>query len=119
MRAAVAFLRPRVQSDDLVIITAACLRIPFAYYAGNIEWHVAPYPFTPKAEPRFVDPATVVADLEALCRGRRRAWLVGGRTFHSDPRGLIPGHLQHWGRLASRSSWPGLTVSLYERRAQR
>lgn len=109
VRSAVALINERAKPGDVIIISSVELGGPFIYY---YERRDVPYVGYPPGD-RLVDEGELRRDLGGILRRRKRAWLVLGRTWSSDPRGLMPATFRARYRLIEHRQYPGVTVSCF------
>lgn len=109
MRSAVALLNERAKPGDVIIISSVEVGGPFISY---FKRHDVPYlGYPPRAG--FVDPADLSPDMDGILRHKKRAWLILGRLWSSDPRGLIRDHFDSRLQLLESHRYPGVTVLCY------
>jgi len=81
VRSAVSVINEEAVPGDVIIISSIELGGPFNYYFERPEIEFFGYPCTPGT----VDPSRLDRDLKRLTDGKKRAWLILGRTWSSDP----------------------------------
>lgn len=109
LRTATQFVNEQAQSGDAVIISSVELGGPFIYYYRR---HDVPYYGYPSST-GLVNPVTLNGDMRKILSGRKRAWLVLGRTWSSDPRGLIPKYFDRRCAMFEKVRCSGVTVTGY------
>jgi uncharacterized membrane protein len=109
MRSAVRLVNMEAKPGDVVIISSIELGGPFIYYFNREDVPYVGYP------PRvgLVKPERVAGDLAEILRNKKHAWLILGRTWSSDPHGLILKTLETRYALVKRRAYPGVTVSCF------
>lgn len=85
VRSAVAQLNAAARPGDVVIISSVEMGGPFIYYFRRRDLPFVGYP--PKHG--LVDPRALPGDMDKILRQKKRAWLVLGRTWSSDPDDMI------------------------------
>jgi hypothetical protein len=123
-RGAAAFIQAESEPRELVIASASYTIVPLDHYLGRTPLELVGYPTaatagTPDRGPSlgamFVHPEQVAEDFRRLIGSRRTFWLFLSRTFHSDPKGHLRGHVdRHYRRIAEYSG-PGVEAIRYER----
>jgi hypothetical protein len=109
VRSAVALVSRQAKPGDVIIISSVELGGPFHYYFKRRDIPFYGYP----AKAGFVDDRQLPKDARRLTSGRRRAWLILGRTWSSDPKGLIPRWFSSRFPLKIRRTYPGVLVRCY------
>lgn len=109
IRSAAALVNTRARPGDVVIISSIELGGPFIYY---LERHDLPYHGYPRRGGP-VDSASISKDLSGLLAGKKRVWLILGRTWSSDPHGLLPSFFRRNYDLAAYREFSGVSVSCY------
>lgn len=110
MRAAVSALNENAGPGDVLIVSSVELGGPLRYYLTSRDLPFYGYP--PGAG--LVNPADVGRDLRRLVSGRRRAWLLLGRTWSSDPHGLIRSTLDARYPARTRAEFHGVSLYCYD-----
>ncbi len=110
MRSAAGIVNQQAREGDLVIISSIEMGGPFIYYYKRSDVPFVGYP----PDQSMVDPSKLGADIRKLVAGRKRAWLVLGRTWSSDPSGLIRRHFDSLSSPAVRRHYQGVTVLCYD-----
>ena len=110
VRSAVAMVNREAVPGDVVIISSVELGGPFIYYYKRRD---VPYFGYPPGR-GLVNPQSLDRDLDRLVAGRKRVWLVLGRTWSSDPRGLILRHFECQSKLIRARSFPGISVKCFQ-----
>lgn len=89
VRSAVNLINHKAQPDDAVIISSVELGGPFIYYFKRKDVQYFGYP----PSLGMVNPKALAADMDEILANKEFVWLILGRTWSSDPDGLI---LQHF-----------------------
>jgi uncharacterized membrane protein len=110
MRSAAYFVQERARTADVILISSVELGGPFIYYFDRRDVPYFGYP----QRAGCVDPERLADDVNAIVQGRRRAWLILGRTWSSDPRGLIPAYFSRRYSAAERRTYPGVDVRCFD-----
>jgi mannosyltransferase len=110
LRSAVGFINKEGRRGDAIIISSIELGGPFIYYFKGKG--IPYYGYPPK--PGLVNKSKMPADMSSLLRGKDRAWLVLGRTWSSDPDGLIRQYFDGRSRAVCIRRYPGVTVVCYD-----
>jgi hypothetical protein len=110
MRSAAEVVNHNAAPGDVIIISSVELGGPFIYYFNR---HGVPYYGYP---PRggFVDATHLPHDMRKLTSHRKRVWLLLGRTWSSDPRGLILSNLRSRGKVTFSKQFQGVSVSCFQ-----
>jgi hypothetical protein len=109
VRSAVAEIKADQRPGDVIIISSIELGGPFIYYYGRNGLPYYGYP----SRPGLVDEGRIPTDLVSLTTGKRRVWLLLGRTWSSDPRGLIPDYFSRRATLVTTRTYPGIRLLCY------
>ena len=109
IRSAAALVSEKADPDDVIVISSIELGGPFAYYFKRRDVPYVGYP--PVAG--FVDPDALPGDTEQILYRKKRAWLILGRTWSSDPQGLIPAYFGARYKLVEQEHFHGVTVSCF------
>lgn len=109
MRSAVSTVNRQAVPGDVIIISSVELGGPFLYYFQRRDIPYFGYP------PRtgMVNPANLDRDLNRLTAGRKQAWLILGRTWSSDPNGLILSHFRGRYKVARTGYYEGVSVECF------
>jgi hypothetical protein len=121
-RGAVTYLAPRVGRQELILFSAGWAQLPFDYYlkqsggpalvrhglpADMFERHVLEPKMTSEDLPR----------LDHLLAGRSTVWVIYSHNWYTDPRGLVPSHLNARFEEVSVREFPGIEMIRYARPA--
>ncbi|HUV04024.1 MAG TPA: glycosyltransferase family 39 protein [Armatimonadota bacterium] len=109
VRCAVALVNDKARPDDVVIISSIELGGPFTYYFKRQDVSYVGYP----PGQGFVDPNALPRDMEQILHRKKRAWLILGRTWSSDPPGLIPAYFRARYELVEQEHFPGVALSCF------
>jgi len=109
VRSAAALVSKKAEPDDVIIISSIELGGPFTYYFKRRD---VPYVGYPPGE-GLVDSGALAGDMENILLRKKRAWLILGRTWSSDPGGLMSAYFGTRYRLIRRERFPGVTVSCF------
>ena len=110
MRSAVALVTEKARLGDVIVISSVEIGGPFIYYFRRAD---VPYLGYPPRRGR-VDPRRLPADMRRILHGKSRAWLVLGRTWSSDPHGLIPRYFSSRHKSLENRAFPGVMVLCYD-----
>ena len=110
VRSAVAMVNKEAVPGDVIIISSVELGGPLIYYFERRDIPFSGYP----SGRGLVNSAALDRDLKHLVVGKKRAWLVLGRTWSSDPHGLILAHFQKRNKVVRTSSFPGVSVKCFQ-----
>jgi len=110
MRSAVTYLDAHTRSGDAIIISSIELGGPFIYYHKSSEIPYFGYP----EKPGLVDPGKLHGDMRKLSAGKKRVWLLLGRTWSSDPKNLIPGYFSSNGQRLESRRYNGVSLFCYD-----
>jgi hypothetical protein len=110
VRSATALINKTARKGDIVIISSTELGGPFIYYLKRSDMSYVGYP----SKPGLVDPKTLQNEVQCILMGRKRAWLILGRTWSSDPNGHIPTFFTHHYRPLLHRHHAGVDTYLYE-----
>lgn len=110
MRSATNLVEREADRGDVIVISSVELGGPFIYYFDRTDVPYHGYP------PRggFVERSRLESDMRELVDGRSRVWLVLGRTWSSDPNGMIRTHFQHAATPFAAYRYSGVTVLGYD-----
>jgi len=109
MRSAVGLVNRLVKPDDIIIISSVELGGPFIYYYRG----TAPYIGYPPGV-GYTDPKQLPLDMDKAVGNHQRVWLVLGRTWSSDPHGLISEYFRARYRRIINRQFSGVTVSCFQ-----
>ena len=109
MRSAVAMVNREAAPGDVIIISSIELGGPFIYYFQRQDIPYYGYP----PDRGLVNPADLDRDIERLIAGKKRAWLILGRTWSSDPKGLILAQFQTQYEVIETQSFQGVQVKCF------
>jgi mannosyltransferase len=109
MRSAVALINDKAEAGDVAIISSVEIGGPFIYYFKRGD---VPYIGYPPGHGQ-VDPRRLPADMARILDGKTRAWLVLGRTWSSDPHGLILDYLRARHKIAAMRAYHGVSVTCF------
>lgn len=109
VRSAAAFINERARAGDVIVISSVELGGPFIYYYKR---HDVPYVGYPPGV-GFVEQEKLARDMGGILKGRKRAWLVLGRTWSSDPHGIIPSEFRTRYKLVEHKTYPGIDVRCF------
>lgn len=110
VRSAAHLVEDRARPGDVIIISSIELGGPFIYYFGREGIPYVGYP----PRPGLVKPQMLGKDMERILNGKRRAWLVLGRTWSSDPQGLIFSSFSGHYQLLEYRKFLGVTVACFD-----
>jgi len=108
-RGVVDYVLGRSQPEDVVVLHAVFVRMPFDYYAGG---RISTYVVDPTV---FDDPSQAIpAMAQEAMQGHERLWLVLSHTDYLDPDQAVKRHFdEHYSMLEERH-FAGVDVFLYE-----
>lgn len=109
MRSAVGLVNRLVKPEDIVIISSVEIGGPFIYYYKG----TAPYIGYPPGV-GYTDPLRLPLDMSKVVGNHQRVWLVLGRTWSSDPHGLIPKYFGARYQRTIHRQFSGVTVSCFQ-----
>jgi len=109
VRSAAALVNDKAEPDDAIIISSIELGGPFTYYFKRQDVPYIGYP----PVVGLVDPDALPGDMEKILLRKKRAWLILGRTWSSDPGGLMPAYFSARYKLIQQERFPGVTVSCF------
>lgn len=110
MRSAVDVINKNGMPGDVVLISSVELGGPFIYYFRHPE---IPYHGYPDGK-GFVNEKVLPNDINKLTSDKKRVWLILGRTWSSDPQGLIKSLLMSKYPLIDQKNFPGIDLSCYK-----
>jgi 4-amino-4-deoxy-L-arabinose transferase-like glycosyltransferase len=109
LRAATAVVNKDARPGDTIIISSIELGGPFIYYYRRQDIPFCGYP----KSVGLVDPTSLKTDMCRLLTHKRRAWLVLGRTWSSDPDGLLPSYFDSRFAVFEKTHCNGVSVIGY------
>lgn len=109
IRSAVAVINKQARPGDVVIISSIELGGPFIYYFKHKDVPYFGYP----PSVGFVDQKSLPKDMNKLLRNKKRAWLILGRTWSSDPQGLIAAYLNSQFNFVENRSYSGIELRCF------
>ena len=110
MRSAVRYVDERARPGDIIIISSVELGGPFIYYNRHEGIPFVGYPHSIG----LVQPAKLTGDMNAILHGRDRAWLILGKTWSSDPHGLIRAYFRQRCAPVCGRNFTGVSVSCFQ-----
>ena len=110
LRSATMLVNKAARPGDVVVISSIEIGGPFIYY---FKRHDVPYIGYP-SKPGMIDPNALPHDMESVLRHKKRAWLVLGKTWSSDPKGLIPDFFDHRYHPLMHRHYAGITILNYD-----
>lgn len=110
VRSAVALVNEHARPGDVAIISSIEIGGPFIYYLKRRDVPYVGYP----PEPGFIDPNKLGSDTKRILAGHRRAWLILGRTWSSDPQGMLSRTFSARYRLVERRTCQGAEALCFD-----
>ncbi len=109
LRSAVAVVNRHAKPGDIAIISSIEIGGPFIYYLKRPDLPYAGYP----PRPGLIDRQKLPSDMSSILAGHKRAWLILGRTWSSDPHGILPRTLSARYPLVERTAYQGVEVRCF------
>lgn len=109
MRSAVSLINKQARPGDVVIASSIEIGGPFIYY---FKRHDVPY-FGYPPQPGLINRRTLPHDMRGILGGHKRAWLILGRTWSSDPQGVLPGRFQEHYASSCDRQFEGVSVKCF------
>ena len=109
VRSAVDLINQQARPGDVIVISSIEIGGPFIYYFKRGDVPYFGYP------PRHgqVDPRRLPGDMARVLDRRTQVWLVLGRTWSSDPHGLILDFLRARHKIVEMRSYNGVSVTCF------
>ncbi|MHB0998960.1 MAG: glycosyltransferase family 39 protein [Armatimonadota bacterium] len=110
IRSAAEIINKQGRPGDAVLVSSVELGGPFIYYFKRLD---IPYHGYPSGK-GFVDPANLPKDMNRLLNKKKRVCLVLGRTWSSDPEGILLSSFTSKYDSVIKSSFSGVIVRCFD-----
>jgi mannosyltransferase len=110
VRSAVALVDEHARPGDVAIVSSIEIGGPFIYYLKRQDLPYVGYP----SHPGLIDRQTLPSDMRRILAGHKRVWLVLGRTWSSDPQGILPRTFAARYPVVRGSAYQGVTVKCFD-----